>query len=484
MHEALNVLGGHTCHRVTFALVVPAALAGALAGWTRRPEAVVVAAVALTGIAVRALRSAGATTRAATRAAQQMATGSFAVTVLPAGSTEERELAAALNALAAASVRRDDQLNSALEDAATQRDLFYSIINASSDGLLLYDNDRHLVATNLRCGELLGFSVHELLTQHVGALQHSMELRCEQPELYKERLERHFARPEQPHQDVLVLREPRRRVLRRYSCPVTNQRGVQGRVFTYTDVTAESDIDRMKSEFVSTASHELRTPLTSVHGALQLALSGTASRLADEDRELLEISLANTERLVRLVNDLLDLSKIEAGRMPFVVRPFDVLALLDEAARGIQGLAATRDTRIVTEHDGQAELPVRGDRDQLLRVVTNLLSNAVKYSPAGTGVLLRARRVAEGVEVSVQDQGQGIPADHVDRLFRPFSRVGAQERQTTGGTGLGLAISRAIVEQHGGRIWVERAWPRGSRFVFVLPVRAPEDAPAERDRAA
>ena len=476
--------GGHICHRVTFALVLPAAVAGALAGWSRRPEAVAAVTVALGFLAVRIVRSAGATMRGATDAAQQMATGNFAVAVPLTGSDEERELATALNALGAASLRRDDQLNSALEDAATQRDLFYSIINASSDGLLLYDNDRHLVATNLRCGELLGFSAHELLTKHVGALQHSMEQRCEQPAMYKDRLERHFANPDQPHQDVLVLRAPRRRVLRRYSCPVINQRGVQGRVFTYTDVTAESDLDRMKSEFVSTASHELRTPLTSVHGALQLALSGTASHLADEDRELLEISLANTERLVRLVNDLLDLSKIEAGRMPFVVRPFDVVGLLDEAARAMQGLAATRETRIVTEHVGQAELPVRGDRDQLLRVVTNLLSNALKYSPAGTGVLLKAQRVAEGVEVSVQDQGQGIPSDQVDRLFRPFSRVGVQERQTTGGTGLGLAISRAIVEQHGGRIWVERAWPHGSRFVFVLPVRAPGDAPAETDQAA
>ena len=483
MRRGLTVAGNQLCHPVTVALVLPAVIGGVIAGWTRHAGAVAVVAILVGIVAVRTMRSTGATTRAATEAAQQMATGNLAVTVPLSGSPEERALATALNSLAAASLRRDDQLNSALEDAATQRDLFYSIINASSDGLLLYDNDRHLVATNLRCGDLLGFSVHELLTKHVGALQHSMERRCEQPELYKERLERHFAHPDQPHQDILVLREPRRRVLRRYSCPVTNQRGVQGRVFTYTDVTAESDIDRMKSEFVSTASHELRTPLTSVHGALQLALSGTAARLADEDRELLEISLANTERLVRLVNDLLDLSKIEAGRMPFVVRTFDVLGLLDEAARGIQGLAAVRDTRVVTEHAGQAELAVRGDRDQLLRVVTNLLSNAVKYSPAGTGVLLRARRVAEGVEVSVQDQGQGIPADHVDRLFRPFSRVGAQERQTTGGTGLGLAISRAIVEQHGGRIWVERAWPSGSRFVFVLPARAPDDAPAESEAA-
>jgi PAS domain S-box-containing protein len=469
--------------RVTLALVAPATLVGLAAGWTRQPLLMTGAAVALALAGVWVVRVASRPLVAATAAAEQLATGNFTVALPVTGSREERALADALNRLGAATARRDEQLVGALEDAATQRDRFYSIIEASSDGLLLYDRDRRLVATNLRCGELLGFSVNELLTSHVTALQEAMEQRCDQPELYRERLEQHFARSDQPHQDHLVLRDRRRRVLRRYSRPVINQRGIQGRVFTYTDVTAESDLDRMKSEFVSTASHELRTPLTSVHGALQLALSGSAAHLAEEDRELLEISLANTERLVRLVNDLLDLSKIESGRMPFVVQPVAINALIEEAARGMQGLAATRDTRIVASA-GAANLVVSGDRDHLLRVITNLLSNAVKYSPPGTEVRLGARPTSEGIEISVEDQGPGVPIDHVDRLFRPFSRVGAQERQTTGGTGLGLAISRAIVEQHGGRIWVERAVPHGCRFAFLLPALTPAGAPAEAGRAA
>jgi signal transduction histidine kinase len=257
-----------------------------------------------------------------------------------------------------------------------------------------------------------------------------------------------------------------------------NGRGVQGRVFTYTDVTAEADVDRLKSEFVSMASHELRTPLTSVHGALQLPLSGSGAHLAGEDRELLEISQANTERLVRLVNDLLDLSKIEAGRMPFVVAPLSTAELLDHAARGMQGLAATRGSRVVWRTT--EDLPeVAGDRDQLLRVVANLVSNAIKYSPPGSRVTLSATRTADGVEIAVEDEGPGISTDQLDRLFRPFSRVGAHERQTTGGTGLGLAISRAIVEQHGGRIWVERRQPSGCRFAFSLPLAQPPAFPLE-----
>jgi signal transduction histidine kinase len=134
-----------------------------------------------------------------------------------------------------------------------------------------------------------------------------------------------------------------------------------------------------------------------------------------------------------------------------------------------------------------SDASITGDRDQLARVLTNLVSNALKYSPAGSTVELRARALADGVEVAVEDEGPGIPAHQVDRLFRAFSRVGAQERQTTGGTGLGLAISRAIVERHRGRIWWERNVPTGSRFVFVIPavsVADPGAQPGAEDAAA
>jgi len=465
--------------RLAAALLLPVALVAA--GWSQHG---VSAGLALAGAAVAAVVVARGLLRAvaeATAAARRIAAGDFAPAIPVTGPAVLQGFVAALNDLATASARRDDELNGALEDAATQRDSFYSILNASNDGLLLYDNARRLVVVNQRCGELLGFSRHELLHREPLALQLSLEERCEQPELYRERLERHFARPDEPHQDQLVLREPRRRVLRRYSCPVRNHRGLQGRVFTYTDVTTESDVDRLKSEFVSMASHELRTPLTSVHGALQLALSGSGDRLAEEDRELLAISLANTERLVRLVNDLLDLSKIEAGRMPMSTGPLDVRALLDEAARGMQGLAATRSLAVACA-PAPGVGPVQGDHDQLLRVVTNLLGNALKYSPPGTTVCLASRSTADGVEISVQDEGPGIPPDQVDRLFRPFSRVGVHARQTSGGTGLGLAISRAIVEQHRGRIWAEPGRPSGSRFAFVIPRAAPATEPGD-DRA-
>ncbi len=221
-------------------------------------------------------------------------------------------------------------------------------------------------------------------------------------------------------------------------------------------------------EFVSTASHELRTPLTSIHGALQLALAGSGHKLDAEDRELLEIALASTDRLCRLVTDLLDLSKIEAGRMPFDAIPLNVRSLLEESARTMQGLATQRRASIAVQLAADAPV-VSGDHDHLMRVMTNLVSNALKYAPERTEVRLQAVSTSEGVEIRVEDQGPGIPANQIDRLFQPFSRVGIHERQTTGGTGLGLAISRAIVEQHGGKIWAERLQPNGTRFAFVLP---------------
>lgn len=379
-----------------------------------------------------------------------------------------RPLRRAAKSFARAGHGHEDDLNHALDEASRQRDLFYSIINAASDGLLLYDARGRVLAANQRAAELLSIPFSELFEREAQQVHDDLEGRSADPAGYRDAMAVHFASPDASHEDRLELREPRRRVLRRYSRPFFQHGQLAGRVFTYTDVTTESDLDRMKSEFVSTASHELRTPLTSIHGALQLALAGSGHKLDEEDRELLQISLASTDRLIRLVNDLLDLSKIEAGKMPFEIMPVDVRGLLEESARAMQGLAAQRRALLVIHSlpDAQA---VPGDHDHLMRVMTNLVSNALKYAPERSEVRLEAVPTSAGVEIRIEDQGPGIPANQLDRLFQPFSRVGIHERQTTGGTGLGLAISRAIVEQHGGKIWAERLEPRGTRFAFLLP---------------
>jgi signal transduction histidine kinase len=361
------------------------------------------------------------------------------------------------------------RLAQARAETARERERMQAILNATSDGLLLYDTSRCIIAANERCALLLGFTHDQLLRDDLAALEVDVQARSRQSHGYHEALEQHFADPAATHQDLLELERPQRRILRRSSSPLIDNGRVAGRVFTYTDVTIEAELDRVKSEFVAMASHELRTPLTSVHGALQLALAGSGAALAPEDRDLLEISVGSTERLVRLLNDLLDLSKIEAGAMPMRALPIDVRGLVADAVGAMHGLAASRTSRVVVER-APGDTVVVGDRDQLIRVLGNLLSNALKYSPPGSAVGVRIDERAERVRVTVTDQGPGIPPQQIERLFRPFARLGVHEHDTTGGTGLGLAISHALVEQHGGRIWAEPNQPTGARFIVDLPV--------------
>jgi len=174
----------------------------------------------------------------------------------------------------------------------------------------------------------------------------------------------------------------------------------------------------------------------------------------------------------------LDISKIEAGRMPVDFRSLEVEALLTEAARAMQGHAATKQVELSVTC--QSDLgPLKADQDLLLRVLANLMSNALKYSPDGSHVTLAANRAGDGsdaIEISVLDEGPGITPDQLARLFQPFSRVGAKEHDRRDGTGLGLALSRAIVEQHGGRIWVEPGHNGvGSRFAFTIPCQRDQE---------
>ena len=373
---------------------------------------------------------------------------------------------------------QERQLQAALDEAARERDSFFSIVNATSDGLLLLDNDRRILAANRRCSELFSLDYRQLLNWATDDVIGTLEARCDDRGSHRDKLSRHFERLEDPHEDHLTLLLPVKRVLRRSSCPAWHHGRVVGRVFTYTDVTTEVELDRLKSDFVSTASHELRTPLTSIHGALQLAHAGSADRMMPEDRELLDISIASTERLVRLVNRMLDISKFEAGRMPVDFRSLEAEAMLTEAARAMQGHASTKQIEVsVTCQSDLGRL--KGDQDLLLRVLANLMSNALKYSPDGSHVTLAANRAGDGsdaIEISVLDEGPGITPDQLTRLFQPFSRVGAKEHDRRDGTGLGLALSRAIVEQHGGRIWVEPGHNGvGSRFAFTIPSQCDQE---------
>ncbi|HEY6911584.1 MAG TPA: ATP-binding protein [Myxococcales bacterium] len=264
---------------------------------------------------------------------------------------------------------------------------------------------------------------------------------------------------------IQIPGEPKPRILRRYAAPVSAAGEKLGWMEVFDDVTHAHELDQMKSEFISTVSHELRSPLTSIKGALSLMLD---SGLDEESRELVAVSKRNADRLVRLVNDILDLSKLEAGKLQLDLRPLEPSALCNDAVASLGGWAQKAGVRLRIEVEDA--LPrVRADADRIAQVLANLLSNALKFSPRGSEVVLSAERNARGgVVFRVEDHGPGIAAEFRDKLFTRFAQADRRRREQSG-TGLGLAISRALVVEHRGEIWVESEPGKGAAFSFMLP---------------
>jgi PAS domain S-box-containing protein len=242
-----------------------------------------------------------------------------------------------------------------------------------------------------------------------------------------------------------------------------------GVVVAFTDTTERRALDRMKDEFISTVSHELRTPLTSLRAALGLITGGSLAARPEKLRQMLEIATGNTDRLVRLVNDILELERIGSGKAELHYTMCSADDLFRRAA-GLQQTGASKaQLRITFNSQG---VNVWADPDRVLQTLTNLISNAIKFSPPGTEIHLRSRRVdANEAEIQVRDQGRGIPEDKLESIFERFRQVDASDSRTMGGTGLGLAICRSIVNQHGGRIWATSTVGKGSAFHFTLPTR-------------
>jgi signal transduction histidine kinase len=246
-----------------------------------------------------------------------------------------------------------------------------------------------------------------------------------------------------------------------------------------SDILQLREYEQLKSDFVSTVSHELRTPLTSMRGALGLVLSGAAGVLSPQGRELLQIANQNTERLIRLINDILDIEKIESGSITVRHDRCDLRAVLEATIAGVQGYAVAHRVRIVLRAPETAD--VIGDQDRLIQVFTNLLSNAMKFSPENGDVVV-SLEVDTAARVSVRDHGPGIPAEFQSRIFGRFQQAESSSSRRHGGTGLGLAIARAIVERHDGRIHFHTAAGVGTTFVVEIPcaqlhrVSSPEQA--------
>jgi len=243
----------------------------------------------------------------------------------------------------------------------------------------------------------------------------------------------------------------------------------------FRDVTQRREVDRMKNEFISVVSHELRTPLTSIRGSLDLLASGVLGELTPRAESMANIALESSERLTRLINDILDLERIESGTRPMDLTPIDATELLTRSATEMESHARSTGVRIeVAESSGR----VLADADRVVQTLTNLLGNAIKFSSEGQVVV--ADSVVEDGQVvfRVRDQGRGIPEDKLETIFQRFEQVDSSDARQSGGTGLGLAISRGIVERHGGRIWAESRLGEGTTVLFTLPSAGRTKQPA------
>ncbi len=244
--------------------------------------------------------------------------------------------------------------------------------------------------------------------------------------------------------------------------------GVQMFTGIVRDITDRKQADLAKAEFVSTVSHELRTPLTSIKGSLGLIRSGALGALPDKLGSMLDIAYNNSERLVLLINDILDMEKIQAGKMDFNMQALEVASLLKGAMEANKGYGDEHGVTFECQCFDDT-IKVLGDKDRLMQVLSNLMSNAAKFSPEGDLVDLSVVRHGGSVRISVKDKGPGIPEEFRESIFEKFSQADSSDTRQKGGTGLGLSITKAIVEQHGGSIGFDTVTGEGATFYVDIP---------------
>ena len=328
-----------------------------------------------------------------------------------------------------------------------------AVMTSAAEGIITLTPEGRGVFVNPSAARMLGYEPAELEGQMLFDLIVEGEIRSGESDAVGDE---HFRRKDGTTFPVIFS-----------STPIRLDSGeTSGIVVTFTDITERRHVERIKDEFVSVVGHELRTPLTSIRGSLGLMAGGVFGELDEHGKRMLDIAVSNTDRLVRLINDILDIDRIEAGRVTMHKVRCRSDELVAQAIESIRGQADTAGVRLLGNAD---PVVLRADPDRVLQTLTNLISNAVKFSPRGEEVRITAHAVGDAVLFSVGDRGRGVPPDRRDAIFERFGQVDASDSRERGGFGLGLPIARSIVEQHGGRIWVDSEPGHGSTFWFTLP---------------
>jgi|GEM_PF-880137 len=351
------------------------------------------------------------------------------------------------------------------------------LLNSAAEGIYGVDMQGRATFVNPAAAEMLGYSPEELVGRKIHYVIHHSHVDGAPHLAHECPIHTSLRDPKRSHlgNDILWRRNNTSFPVEYSSNPIFKDGTLVGAVITFRDITERKALDRMKDEFISTVSHELRTPLTSIRGSLGLLASGMLGKTDEKAQKMLTIASSNTDRLVRLINDILDIERMRSGRATLSRRLVSVLPLLQEAAELMRAMANENGIQIkVLTEDVKLEI----DPDRMIQVLSNLLSNAIKFSPRGTMITVGARQHDGQMEISVRDQGRGIPMDKLESIFTRFQQVDASDSRQKGGTGLGLAIVRTIIEQHNGQIWAVNNPDGGSTFLIRIPLPAAENQSA------
>jgi len=372
--------------------------------------------------------------------------------------------------LIGAIIRDITERKQAMEDLARISQHNELILKSAGEGIVGLDLDGRATFVNPAAADMTGFADGELIGRSLHAILHPLQpsgptCRSE-PCPLGQTLADCAARSTQ-HE--LFWRKDGSRFpvevsIRSICCEDT----VVGAVVTFRDITERLAMEKVKDEFVSVVSHELRTPLTSIRASLGLLAGGVLAAAPDKAQRMLDIAVGNADRLIRLVNDILDIERLESGRADLHPRVCEAAGLVQRAAEEMRGMAQAAGVPLQV---GATSGQLVADPDRVLQVLTNLVSNAIKFSAAGQSVELRGGpNGADEIVFSVRDRGRGIAADKLEAIFERFHQVDASDSREKGGTGLGLAICKSIVRQHGGRVWAESTPGQGSTFFVALPI--------------
>jgi two-component system, NtrC family, sensor histidine kinase KinB len=397
-------------------------------------------------------------------AALQVGQGNYDVQVPVRGEDELALLATQFN-LMVEKLRQFNDLNVGRIIAEKRKS--EAIIRSVTDGIVVVDNNLLIANLNPAAAKIFGIFPEDSLEKHILEVMRDEKLF----DFIKKVLATGHPQPMAEGEDILTIKTGEES--RHYQVSIvpmkTHSGEIPGAVLLLRDITRLRELDRLKSEFVMTASHELRSPLTGINMAVKLLRESASAKLTDQERALLEACHGEVQQLRALTDDLLDLSKIEAGKLELDFQPAQPRVLGDQALSVIRTQADAKGIELSLEVP--QDLPeVIADSHKIIWVLVNLLANAVRYTDTGGHIRLAGELVGKQVYLSVVDDGEGIPLDVQPRIFDKF--VHGKPRDGNGGSGLGLAISKEIIKAHRGTIWVDSIPGQGSTFTFTLPVAA------------